>query len=70
LWLVVTGQFIPDYPKRGDWQVNNDGAYCRKVLWPMGAEDWCGYVFQLGNDHYVGGKRATAPLTKLNIQRK
>ncbi|MEO8187302.1 MAG: hypothetical protein ABI580_08070 [Burkholderiaceae bacterium] len=70
LWVVVRGQFIPDYRKRGDWRVKDEGAYCVKVLWPMGPEDWCQYVFKLGDQYYLSGRKGDKAILKpFNIRK-
>ena len=40
----------------GDWSVREDGAYCVKVPWRAEAEEWCRFVFRLGNRYFLAGK--------------
>ncbi len=40
----------------GDWNVNDQGAYCVKVPWRGEPEEWCRFLFRLGDAYYMAEK--------------
>ena len=36
----------------GTWRVTDDGQLCVKIPWPRSADDWCRYMFRLGDKYY------------------
>lgn len=37
----------------GTWKIDDKGAYCVHIQWPLVAEDWCRYIFKTGNKYYT-----------------
>ena len=37
---------------RGTWRLSDQGTYCVSIKWNVQAEDWCRYVFKLGDKYY------------------
>ena len=37
----------------GDWSVREDGAYCVKVNWNTGPEEWCRFLLVLDNRYFL-----------------
>lgn len=47
-----TGRMVTrSYP--GTWRVSDNGQYCLHIEWYAGTEQWCRFVFKLGDD-YLG----------------
>jgi hypothetical protein len=39
---------------QGKWHISDDGRYCIMIEWGrLGTEDWCRYVVETGDGHYV-----------------
>jgi hypothetical protein len=34
------------------WQVTDSGRWCVKIPWPRAQDDWCRYMFKLGDKYY------------------
>lgn len=39
----------------GTWRVTDDGKLCVKIPWPRSPDDWCRYIFKLGEKYYGVG---------------
>jgi hypothetical protein len=37
----------------GTWQVTDNGRWCVKIPWPRAQDDWCRYMFKLGDKYYA-----------------
>jgi hypothetical protein len=37
----------------GTWKIDDKGAYCVHIKWPMQVEEWCRYVFKAGDKYYT-----------------
>lgn len=37
----------------GTWKIDDKGAYCVNIRWPMQTEDWCRYVYKAGDKYYT-----------------
>lgn len=37
----------------GEWHLAEDGAYCVHIEWASVKEEWCRYVFKLGDKYYL-----------------
>lgn len=51
-----SGAFTQAIRATGDWSVREDGAYCVKVPWKTEVEEWCRFVFRLGDRYFLAGK--------------
>ena len=40
----------------GTWQVTEGGRYCVKIPWPRSPDDWCFYMFRVGDKYYGVGR--------------
>ena len=40
----------------GTWQVTDGGRYCVKIPWPRSPDDWCFYMFKIGDMYYGVGR--------------
>ena len=40
----------------GTWQVTDGGRYCVKIPWPRSPDDWCYYMFRVGDKYYGVGR--------------
>jgi hypothetical protein len=36
----------------GIWRVSDEGRYCVKIPWPRSPDDWCFYMFKVGDKYY------------------
>jgi hypothetical protein len=36
----------------GTWQVTDGGRFCVKIPWPRSPDDWCFYMFKVGDKYY------------------
>jgi hypothetical protein len=36
----------------GRWGVGEEGRYCVSIEWSSASEDWCRYIFKLGDKYY------------------
>jgi hypothetical protein len=36
----------------GTWHISAEGAYCVQIEWPQRTEQWCQYMFKLGDKYY------------------
>jgi hypothetical protein len=36
----------------GTWGIGEEGSYCVSIQWSSSEEDWCRYIFQLGDRYY------------------
>lgn len=43
---------------QGTWHVADNGTYCVTLDWPQRSENWCRYIFKVG-DKYYGVKTVT-----------
>lgn len=43
---------------QGTWHVGDNGTYCVTLDWPKRPENWCRYIFRVG-DKYYGVKSVT-----------
>ena len=50
------GTFTRTARVSGDWSVKDDGTYCVKVPWRGEPEEWCRFLFKLGNAYYMAEK--------------
>ena len=54
----------------GDWNVKDDGAYCVKVPWRGEPEEWCRFLFRLGDAFYLAEKtEESAKLRSVGIKK-
>lgn len=37
---------------QGTWQVGDNGTYCVTVDWPKRSENWCRFIFKVGEKYY------------------
>lgn len=37
---------------QGTWHVGENGSYCVTIEWPKRSENWCRYMFKLGDKYY------------------
>ena len=37
----------------GTWRVTDEGQYCVNISWPRNADDWCRYMFKVGDKYYA-----------------
>lgn len=37
---------------QGTWHVGDNGTYCVTLEWPKRSENWCRYMFKLGDKYY------------------
>lgn len=44
----------------GKWHIGDDGSYCVTIEWRLRTEQWCRYLFKLG-DKYYGVKSLENP---------
>lgn len=40
----ITGQ--------GTWHIGDNGTFCIKIEWPKHTENWCKYIFKIGEEYY------------------
>ena len=40
----------------GTWRVDDKGRYCATIQWPASFEEWCRYIFKVGDKYYGFGK--------------
>lgn len=67
LWVRGQSMIRPkSWALVGEWRVTDDGAYCLKINWRTGLEDWCQHVFAYeGSFYFSNGKNIQGRLTKL-----
>lgn len=49
----------------GTWRIGEDGTYCVTLEWPKRSENWCRYIYKVGDKYYgvnsnAGGTAAPA----------
>jgi len=37
----------------GTWKVTDQGQYCVAIPWPRNADDWCKFMFKVGDKYYA-----------------
>jgi len=37
----------------GTWKVADDGRWCVKIGWPRNPDDWCRFMFKVGDKYYA-----------------
>ena len=37
----------------GTWRVTEEGQYCVNIPWPRAIDDWCRYMFKVGDKYYA-----------------
>ena len=40
---------------QGTWHVTDTGRWCVKIPWPRAQDDWCRFIFKLGDKYYGVG---------------
>lgn len=54
----------------GTWQVRDNGTLCVKIQWTRISEDWCRYIFKVGDKYYgVGRHEDTAPANEFEFSK-
>lgn len=54
----------------GTWQVTDNGRWCVKIPWPRAPDDWCRYMFKLGDKYYgVGTLSEEAPASEFEFSK-
>lgn len=36
----------------GTWQVADNGSYCVQIEWKTRSEQWCRFIYRVGDKHY------------------
>ncbi|HTS20454.1 MAG TPA: DUF995 domain-containing protein [Casimicrobiaceae bacterium] len=55
---------------QGTWRVTDEGRLCVKIPWPSAQDDWCRYIFKLGDRYYgVGSFAAEAPASEFEFSK-
>lgn len=64
------GVFTRTAKVSGDWNLRDDGAYCVKVPWRGEPEEWCRFLFRLGDAYFSAeNTEATAKLRSVGIKK-
>jgi len=37
----------------GTWRVTGEGRFCVTIKWPVNPDDWCRYMFKVGDKYYA-----------------
>jgi hypothetical protein len=54
----------------GTWQVTDNGRWCVKIPWPRAQDDWCRYMFKLGDRYYgVSALSDEAPASEFEFSK-
>jgi len=40
----------------GTWRIDDKGTYCATIQWPATPEEWCRYIFKVGDKYYGFGR--------------
>ena len=40
----------------GTWRIGDRGTYCVTIRWPVGSEEWCGYMLKVASKYYAFGR--------------
>lgn len=46
------GRDVVSGAAQGTWGIGEEGTYCVSIQWSSNSEDWCRYVFKLGDKYY------------------
>ena len=38
---------------KGSWRLGDNGTYCVHIEWPVTSEQWCHFIFKVGNKYYT-----------------
>ena len=65
-----SGVFTRTAKVTGDWNLKDDGAYCVKVPWRGEPEEWCRFLFRLGDAYFSAeNTEGTAKLRSVGIKK-
>jgi hypothetical protein len=54
----------------GTWRVADDGRLCVQIPWPRSPDDWCRYMFKVGDKYYgVGALSDEAPASEFELSK-
>jgi len=54
----------------GTWRVTEEGRLCVKIAWPRSPDDWCRYMFRLGDKYYgVGSLSDETPASEFEFSK-
>ncbi len=54
----------------GTWEVRDNGTLCVKIPWSRSPEDWCRYMFKVGDKYYgVGRREDNAPASEFEFSK-
>jgi hypothetical protein len=46
------GREVLNSAAQGTWGIGEEGSYCVSIQWSSETEDWCRYIFKLGDKYY------------------
>jgi hypothetical protein len=49
------GRDVVSGAAQGTWGIGEEGTYCVSIQWSSNSEDWCRYIFKLGDKYYGFG---------------